>query len=97
MRVHTRHFTVIALETLADDGARIGTAVSRKVGNAVVRNRIRRLIKEVFRKMREDLPPADLVVIAKPHAHEIDGYASVAEELTPALTSAAERAIARSG
>ena len=97
VRVHTRHFTVLGLATLADDGARVGMAVSRKVGNAVTRNRIRRLIREVFRRLREDLPPADLVVIAKPQANVMAGvgFAAVAGELVPALESAARKAIAK--
>ncbi len=95
VRVHTLHFTVIAHPTLAENGARIGTAISRKVGRAVIRNRVRRLIKEVFRRLREELPAADLVVIAKPKAKDVGelGFAGMAEELAPALTAAAKRAV----
>lgn len=46
--------------------ARLGMAVSRRVSKrAVVRNRIRRLIRETFRLARPGLPPCDILVIAR--------------------------------
>jgi len=46
---------------------RLGLAVSRRVGGAVARNRVRRLLRESFRKLeRGARPSADLVVLGKP-------------------------------
>lgn len=47
---------------------RMGLSVSRKVGIAVRRNRIRRLLRESFRLLQHDFPRGyDLVVVVRPH------------------------------
>jgi ribonuclease P protein component len=52
---------------------RVGLTVSSKVGNAVVRARIRRRLRELFRKRRAQLPAGlDLVLIARPGAAQRD-------------------------
>jgi ribonuclease P protein component len=46
---------------------RVGITVSGRVGNAVVRNRVRRRLREAIRARFEQLPPsADIVVAARP-------------------------------
>jgi ribonuclease P protein component len=47
--------------------SRIGVVTSGRLGNAVVRNRARRLLREVFRLHQPDLAgPVDLVLVARP-------------------------------
>jgi ribonuclease P protein component len=51
--------------------ARLGLSVSRKVGDAVVRNRVKRALREQFAALVPALPPGlDVVVIARPGAAE---------------------------
>ena len=47
---------------------RLGISISRKVGTAPKRNRIKRLLREAFRLMKHDWPRGyDLVVVVRPH------------------------------
>ncbi len=56
--------------------------VSRKVGNAVARNRLRRRIREFARLQPRDLPPVDLVVHCRRGAAELPGEVLRAELAT---------------
>jgi ribonuclease P protein component len=50
-------------------GARFGITVTRKVGNAVTRNRIKRVLRETCRRSGERFPAdADVVFVARPSA-----------------------------
>jgi ribonuclease P protein component len=49
-------------------GARVGIAVSSKVGQAVVRNRIKRRLREAIRHELSSLPAIDVVLVARPSA-----------------------------
>ncbi|MGQ9510450.1 MAG: ribonuclease P protein component [Thermaceae bacterium] len=64
------------------DGVAVGIVVSKKVGKAVVRNKVRRRIRAILKGLH--LPPADLVVIAEPKAAEA-GFHQLARDLFQAL------------
>jgi ribonuclease P protein component len=60
---------------------RFGATVSRKVGGAVLRNRVKRWIRESCRRMQDQFPPGvDVVVVARPSAASA-GYEPTAREL----------------
>jgi ribonuclease P protein component len=55
---------------------RLCVVASRQVGNAVVRNRIRRAVREIVRReIEHDAAPVDLVFRARPVAHDMDFWA----------------------
>ena len=71
--------------------ARLGMSVSaRTVGNAVRRNRVRRVIRELFRLRHATLPPVDYVVTSRAGARAADRPA-IEASLEQLFTEAARR------
>ena len=66
-RVHGRYLTVV-FAPAPGQRCRLGIVASRKLGGAVVRNRAKRLIRQIFRTSDAPSIPLDLVVIPKPSA-----------------------------
>lgn len=66
--------------------SRYGFSVSRRVGNAVVRNRVKRLFREILRQAPLQ-PGWDIVFIARPAAASID-YASLEKSIGNLLAQA---------
>lgn len=80
-RVHTPHFLVVVLGRPGQQRTRLGITVTKKVSSSAVgRNRVKRLVREVFRRNRDLFPAAcDVVFIAKRGAPEL-GYDEVLTE-----------------
>jgi ribonuclease P protein component len=65
--------------------SRLGITASRRVGGAVVRNRVKRLVREFFRRYQNRIvPPRDVLVIARPPAATLS-YAEARRELGSVL------------
>jgi ribonuclease P protein component len=93
IRAQTAHFVVYFAQLPDQTTARMGMAVSRQVGNAVVRNRIKRRLRESFRCALRSVvgPDGTIVVIARQGAAELMTPA-VTAELKPAISRMARKA-----
>jgi ribonuclease P protein component len=87
-RMTTEHFIVLLAgrdPKRSTDSPRLGVTVSKRVGSAVVRNRVKRGIREWFRRSRLSLAArGDLVVIARQGAARL-GAREISQELSGVL------------
>ena len=88
VRLHSRSFTIFVAAT--DRGyARIGVAATRKLGGAVVRNRAKRLARELFRR---DKPSTGVDIIIIPRREMLDApFANLEAEYRAVLDRCSDR------
>ena len=85
VRVSGRHLQLFLLARKDAENSRIGISVGKRSGGAVVRNRLRRRVREIFRRGRRDLPSGlQIVVNIKPSASTAE-FSELAEDYFSAL------------
>jgi len=86
VRVSGRHLQLFLLARRDGENSRIGISVGRRSGGSVVRNRLRRRVREIFRRGRQGLPPGlQIVVNIKPSAAGAE-FSALSEDYFSALT-----------
>lgn len=72
--------SLLRLTPSDDQTQRFGFITSRKVGNAVVRNRVRRRLREIVRTHRPEIPSGIWLVIIARYTASSASYAALSEE-----------------
>lgn len=85
LRASTTGFVLQARSRDDQGPARLGFTVSRKVGNAVVRNRVRRRLKEAVKRAAMDVRPGHDYVLVARTAALTRGFDQLAEDFSGAL------------
>lgn len=87
-RVAGRSF-VFFLRTGTTEATRLGITITKKTGSSVVRNRLRRRIRELFRRTAPFPAPVDLVVNVRPGAEKTP-FRDLAEDFARLVRRAGE-------
>ncbi len=93
-----RSHVVVHLALLPEgpEAPRVGFVVSKKIGNAVVRNRVTRRMREIIRPLLAQLPPTAAVVVRALPGIDAQAFDQLEADLTGALDSATRKLSRRS-
>lgn len=80
---------LLLLSAKSKEGLKIGLSVSKKVGNAVTRNRVKRLLREAIRPLTDRIDDGFMYVIV--------AYPSIAEKDFFSVSKSVEQAFSRAG
>lgn len=80
---------LLLLSAKSKEGLKIGLSVSKKVGNAVTRNRVKRLLREAIRPLADRIDDGFMYVIV--------AYPSIAEKDFFSVSKSVEQAFSRAG
>lgn len=80
---------LLLLSAKSKEGLKIGLSVSKKVGNAVTRNRVKRLLREAIRPLTDRIDDGFMYVIV--------AYPSIAEKDFVSVSKSVEQAFSRAG
>jgi ribonuclease P protein component len=87
-----RHLVLYSFANPSEQSPRLGLSVSRKVGGAVQRNRVKRLLREAFASFAGELRPGqDVVLVARPPVGDLaerEGLAGVQASLRELIARA---------
>lgn len=93
VRTGRSRVVVSALRTAGEPGVRVGFVVSKAVGNAVVRNRVKRRLRHLSRPLVDETPPGTRIVVrALPPAAN-----AAADDLADDVSGAWRRCLAKIG
>ncbi|ATG50569.1 ribonuclease P protein component [Brachybacterium vulturis] len=86
----------LTLLTQGEEAPRVGFVVSKKIGNAVVRNRVTRRLREIVRPHLATLPPGSAVVLRALPGIDEQPFAALRTDVDSALATAERKLAARS-